>query len=128
MTGKLYDTDSYLTEFEARVLDCVKSGEGFLIELDKTAFFPEGGGQDSDMGTIGDAKVSHVYEKDNIICHLADAPVEKGSKVMCAIDFIRRFDHMQSHSGEHILSYAFYKLFSINNVGFHLGLRSSPST
>ena len=120
-TEKLYYQDHYLTTFTARVLTCEPAKTGFLVTLDRTAFYPEGGGQPADHGTLGAAAVTDVHEKDGLIFHTCDAPVETGAAVEGSIDWPRRFDHMQQHSGEHILSGLLCSLYDCDNVGFHLG-------
>ena len=120
-TEKLYYQDPYLTTFTARVLTCEPAKTGFLVTLDRTAFSPEGGGQPADHGTLGAAAVTDVHEKDGVIFHTCDAPVETGVAVEGSIDWPRRFDHMQQHSGEHILSGLLCSLYDCDNVGFHLG-------
>ena len=121
MTEKLYDKDSHLKEFEGTVLSCEKSGEKYAVTLNGTAFFPEGGGQRSDRGCIGDAYISDVQIKNGEILHFADKPLNIGQVYNCKIDFDFRFRNMQNHSGEHIISGIVHKLFGFNNVGFHLG-------
>lgn len=121
MTEKLYYKDSYLKEFSATVLSSLKTEEGYLLTLDKTAFFPEEGGQYSDRGYIGESEVISVTEKDGVIYHLVKAPVEVGCEVECKIDFDERFEKMQCHTAEHILSGLINSTFGLNNVGFHLG-------
>ena len=120
-TEKLYYQDPYLTSFTATVLACEPSKTGYLTTLDRTAFYPEGGGQPADHGTLGAAAVTDVHEKDGVIFHTCDAPVETGAAVEGSIDWPRRFDHMQQHSGEHILSGLLCSLYDCDNVGFHLG-------
>ena len=120
-TEKLYYQDPYLTTFTARVLTCEPAKTGFLVTLDRTAFYPEGGGQPADHGTLGGAAVTDVHERDGVIFHTCDGPVETGSSVEGAIDWARRFDHMQQHSGEHICSGMICARFHCDNVGFHLG-------
>lgn len=122
MTQRLFDQDSHLTEAEALVVSCVPSEHGFDVVLDRTVFFPEGGGQPSDTGTIGDANVSHVREERGEILHSTDRALLPGQRVLCRIDWARRFDFMQQHTGEHLLSFSFYRLFAAANVGFHLAL------
>lgn len=118
MTKKLYD-DSYLKEFDAVVISCEPFYDNWAVELDRTAFFPEGGGQPSDRGTIDNAEVLDVQLKDGRIYHITDSPVSSDT-VTCIIDFDRRLDFMQQHSGEHIVSGVARKLFGCENVGFHL--------
>ena len=120
-TEKLYYQDPYLTAFTARVLTCEPSKTSYLVTLDRTAFYPEGGGQPADHGTLGGVAVTDVHEKDGVIFHTCGAPVEIGTEVEGAIDWPRRFDHMQQHSGEHILSGLLCALYDCSNVGFHLG-------
>ena len=120
-TEKLYYQDPYLTAFTARVLSCEKSKSGWAVVLDRTAFYPEGGGQPADHGTLGAVQVTDVHETKGVIFHTCDGPVEIGAAVEGSIDWTRRFDHMQQHSGEHILSGLLCSLYDCSNVGFHLG-------
>lgn len=120
ITKKLFD-DGHLKSFDAIVLSCEPLKKGFGVILDKTAFFPEGGGQLSDIGTLGDAKVSDVKVKNEIITHIVDKPLEVGSTVHGEIDWNIRFRRMQNHSGEHIVSGIIHKMFGYDNVGFHMG-------
>ena len=120
-TEKLYYQDPYQTTFTARVLTCEPSKGGCLVTLDRTAFYPEGGGQPADHGVLGGVTVTDVHEKDGVIFHTCDKVVELGSTVEGSIDWTRRFDHMQQHSGEHILSGLLCSLYDCSNVGFHLG-------
>lgn len=120
MTLKLYENNSLLKSCQAVVTACTESKGKYLIELDQTVFFPEGGGQLSDKGIISDAKVAHVAEKNGHILHECDKPLAVGSMVEAKLDWMVRLDRMQQHLGEHILSYAFWKLFKANNVGFHM--------
>ena len=122
MTEKLYDINSHLTEFEATVIDSYPFADGFATILDRTAFFPEGGGQASDIGFIDDAKVYDVQIKDEIIYHYTTNQFEKGKNVKGIVDWTRRFDFMQQHSGEHIVSGVAHSLYGCENVGFHLGV------
>lgn len=122
-TERLFDKDPYMTEFSATVL-CWKQAEGaFFAALDKTAFFPEGGGQFCDLGTLYNADVLDVQEDENgVIWHKINKPLETGITVTGHIDWRRRFDFMQQHSGEHIFSGLAHTHFGAANVGFHLGL------
>ncbi len=120
MTEKLYETDAYLAEFNAAVIDCIQNGDKFKIVLNKTAFFPEGGGQAADIGTLNDIKVFDVQEENGVIYHYTDKPFEIGSDINGKIDADRRFNFMQNHTGEHIVSGIAHRLFGVNNVGFHL--------
>ena len=121
MTEKIYYSDAYVKEFSARVLSVTGGGERFDVVLDKTAFFPEEGGQYSDKGYIGAARVLDVKELDGVIHHYTDAPVTEGEVSECRIDFDERYEKMQCHSGEHILSGLIHSLYGLDNVGFHLG-------
>ena len=120
-TEKLYYADAFMTEFSARVLSCEANKGKYLVTLDRTAFYPEGGGQPADSGTLGGAAVSDVHERGGVIVHTCDAPLEVGATVSGQIDWPRRFDHMQQHSGEHIISGILCEMFDCDNVGFHLG-------
>ena len=124
MTKKIFDEDVMLRKCEAQVTDCIELKDGFGIELDQTVFYPEGGGQLSDTGEllIGEKTVAviHIREKDGHIFHETKAPVATGTKVEAQIHWQTRFDHMQQHCGEHLLSYAFCKLFGADNIGFHM--------
>lgn len=120
-TVKLYDEDSHLFEFDAEVLKCEKAEDGYLIVLDRTAFFPEGGGQKADTGTVSSARINDVHIADRVIFHHSDSPVDVGETVHCRIDEDIRFRRMQNHSGEHIFSGIAHKLYGCENVGFHLG-------
>ena len=121
MTEKLYYADSHLHEFTAAVTGCEKSGEGFAVTLERTAFFPEGGGQSADTGVIGGARVLDVREEEGEIRHYTDAPLTPGRSYACALDYEQRRRRMQNHSGEHIFSGLTHRLFGYNNVGFHMG-------
>lgn len=121
MTEKLYDKDSHLKEFSATVLSCEKAGENYAVILNKTAFFPEGGGQESDRGNIGKSQVLDVQIADGEIIHYTDSPLNIGEEYACTLNWDRRFRNMQNHSGEHIVSGIVHKLYGLNNVGFHLG-------
>lgn len=120
MTEKIYYKDSYISEFSARVLSVSSVDDRFEVVLDKTAFFPEEGGQSSDVGYIGSSRVVYVYEKNGVIYHIVDNAPEQ-DEVFCRIDFLDRFDKMQQHTAEHILSGVIHKLYGYDNVGFHLG-------
>lgn len=119
-TEKLYDRDSYIYEFKATVLSCEPDGDEFITVLDKTAFFPEGGGQKPDTGFIAGVRVVDVQTDNGVIFHRTLSPVEAGTKVDCSIDADERFRRMQSHSGEHIFSGIAHTLYGCENIGFHL--------
>ena len=121
MTEKLYYTDSFMTEFTAVVLSCEQGKEVWQVVLDRTAFYPEGGGQPADHGTLGGARVTDVREKEGLILHTCDKALAVGETVTGVIDWARRFDHMQQHSGEHVVSGIICARYGCDNVGFHLG-------
>lgn len=121
MTEKLFYQDSHLKEFTARVQMCQPKKDAYEVVLDRTAFFPEGGGQYADTGLLGDVRVLDVHERDGIIYHLTEAPIEAGIEVTGKIDWELRFMKMQQHTGEHIVSGLVHARFGYNNVGFHLG-------
>ena len=120
-TEKLYDKDSYLQEFQATVISCEQKSETtWSIVLDKTVFFPEGGGQTGDTGWLNEIEVIDTREKAGIIYHETKEPLEIGTVAAGKIDFADRFDKMQQHTGEHILSGIVCATYGYNNVGFHL--------
>lgn len=121
ITEKIYDRDSHIDSFKATVLDCLKIDERYGIILDKTAFFPEGGGQPADTGFIGNARIYDVKINDKIITHYSETPVPVNTEVECRIDWDQRFRRMQNHSGEHIVSGIVHSLYGYENVGFHMG-------
>ena len=120
MTQKLYDIDSYIKEFDATVQSCETADGKYIITLDKTAFFPEEGGQTCDAGTIDGIEVLSVSIKDGVIYHTLPSPLEVGATVHGKIDFSHRYYNMQHHTGEHIISGIAHKLYGYENVGFHL--------
>ena len=120
-TEKLYYNDPFLKDFTATVLSCEETKGGYQVVLDRTAFYPEGGGQPADHGTLGGIAVTDVHEKDGVVFHTCEKTVEIGKSVSCSIDWARRFDHMQQHSGEHIISGILCADYHCDNVGFHLG-------
>ncbi len=122
MSERLYYTDSYLRDFSARVIET--SPDGRVVYLDRTAFYPTSGGQPFDLGTIGGIAVTEVYDEEERVAHRVAAPVAAGP-VACAIDWRRRFDHMQQHTGQHLLSAVFEELFRLKTVSFHMGVDSS---
>ena len=118
---KLYYEDCHLAAFSARVVSCEQSEKGWQVVLEATAFYPEGGGQACDLGTLGGVRVLDVREKGETVVHLCDGPLPVGETVKGAIDYERRFDLMQQHSGEHIVSGIVHEWFGYHNVGFHMG-------
>lgn len=121
-TIRLFDKDSYIEEFQGTVLSSEKCGEDlWQIVLDQTAFFPEGGGQAGDTGWIDGIEVTDTQEKEGVIFHFCKAPLEVGQEVFGKLDFSVRFDKMQQHTGEHILSGIVCAAYGYHNVGFHLG-------
>ena len=120
MTKKLYYEDGYRAHFLGRVMSCEPDKEKYIVVLDQTAFYPEGGGQMADNGTIDDAYVSHVFIKEGTIYHVVDQLLTVGKEVEGCIDFEKRFDLMQQHTGEHIISGLIHEQYGYNNVGFHM--------
>ena len=118
---KLYYADSHLKDFSAVVTGCEEVKGGWVVTLDATAFYPTGGGQECDLGILGGARVLDVKEQGENILHLCDTPLEVGAEVTGTIDWERRFDHMQQHSGEHLIMGQIYQKFGYHNVGFHMG-------
>lgn len=121
----LYEKDAFCRSFTAKVLACEpsqgKGQEGYEVELDDTAFYPEGGGQPCDLGTLYGCDVLAVYKKEGKVIHLVSAACPLGAEVEGKIDWQRRFDLMQQHSGEHIVSGIAHRLYGCDNVGFHMG-------
>lgn len=120
-TVKLYEQDAYCTEFSAAVLECVCEKGKYQVVLDRSAFYPEGGGQPADTGILGGKRVLDVQEKDGIIRHTVAEPLKEGETVLGTIDWERRFSNMQNHSGEHVVSGMICSRFGYQNVGFHMG-------
>ena len=120
-TIKLYYQDAFLRRFDATVLDCAADKKAWRVVLDRTAFYPEGGGQGADHGTLGGVNVRDVHEADGVIYHTCDKPLPVGETVTGEIDWQRRFDHMQQHSGEHIVSGMLCSTYHCDNTGFHMG-------
>ncbi len=117
----LYYDSAYIKEFEAQVLSCQEGKKGWEITLSATAFYPEGGGQPADTGLLGNVRVTDVHEKDGQVVHYTDGPLPVGEMVRGVIDWDRRFQHMQEHSGEHLVSGLIHQRFGYDNVGFHMG-------
>ena len=101
--NELFYTNPYLREFDATVIACTEGKKGFEVVLDNTAFYPEGGGQPADLGTLGEAKVSDVRRQNGVIVHFTDKTLEVGATVHGVLDWERRYDNMQNHTGEHIV-------------------------
>ena len=120
-TEKLYYMDSQLFDFEATVLDCRETEKGWALILDKTAFFPEGGGQPADTGSIGTVPVTDVRERGGEILHFCGEALPVGDHLPCRVEREQRLVRMQNHSGEHIVSGLAHRLFGCENVGFHMG-------
>ena len=120
MTERLFEKDAYCRNFTATVVSCEEKDGFYYIVLDKTAFFPEGGGQAPDKGTINGISVLDVQEKDGIIIHKTEKAIAEGEKAECQLDWDVRFARMQSHAGEHIVSGVVHALFGYDNVGFHM--------
>ena len=121
MTRKLYYEDCHLAVFSAVVTGCTKCEKGWEVTLDATAFYPEGGGQACDLGKLNGISVLDVRERGEEIVHLCDASLEVGTEVEGILDYDRRFDLMQQHTGEHIVSGIIHSRYGYHNVGFHMG-------
>ena len=122
MTRKLYYEDSHIAEFDAKVLDCREIDGYFEIILDKTAFFPEGGGNPADLGTIGEVNVLHTFDRGGEVIHRCDGKLAVGETVHGSIDWEKRFSNMQNHTAEHIVSGIVHRRRGYANVGFHMGV------
>ena len=120
-TRKLFYEDCHMRSFDATVTACESAKGGYAVELDQTAFYPEGGGQACDTGMLGQVTVLSVREEGERILHLCDRPLEPGQTVTGTIDWERRFDQMQQHAGEHIVSGIINARYGYHNVGFHVG-------
>ena len=128
MTERLYYTDPLLREFDARVVSCDRAGDEstqFEAVLDRTAFYPTSGGQPHDVGTLGGARVLDVVDAGHQIRHVLDTPIAPSSSVKGEVDWARRFDHMQQHTGQHILSAAFDRGPGVRTMSFHLGAETA---
>ena len=122
MTQRIFDTDAYCREFTAEVVSCQPGKKKtFQVILNRTAFYPEGGGQPGDRGTLGGAQVLDTQERDGEVLHITDRPLAAGQTVTGVLDWQRRFDMMQNHSGEHIVTGVIHRKYGCNNVGFHMG-------
>lgn len=120
-TRRLYYEDVYKKEFTAKVLECREAKKGFQLLLDESAFYPEGGGQPSDTGLLNEVKVTEVHEKEGELLHYTEEAIQPGTEVRGKIDWARRFDLMQQHSGEHMVSGLVHEKYGYDNVGFHMG-------
>ena len=120
-TEKLFYQDAYLRETTAKVLECRQGKHGYEIVLDRTCFYPEGGGQPGDQGTINGIRVTDTHEKDGLVLHYTEEPIAVGTEVKALIDWNRRFDLTQQHSGEHMVSGVVHRIYGYDNVGFHMG-------
>ena len=120
MTVRLFDADSHLRAFTAKVIACESAGDLWRAELDRTAFFPAGGGQAGDVGTLGGAVVSDTVIEEGRIFHITDRPLPVGEEVAGELDWETRFRRMQNHSGEHIVSGLVHGAYGYENVGFHM--------
>lgn len=123
MTERLYYTDSYLHHFTARIVD--RSPDGLTVYLDRSAFYPTSGGQPFDTGALSGIAVVEVVDEDDRVAHRLAAPAPPVAEVDAHVDWPRRFDHMQQHSGQHLLSAVFEELYSLKTVSFHLGADSA---
>ena len=121
MTEKLYYQSPYQKTFSAHVVRCTPVGQHYAVVLDRTAFYPEGGGQPCDTGVLDFINILDVQERDGEIVHTTDAPATPGSVVTGGINWDRRFRLMQQHTGEHLVSGIAHRLFQVDNVGFHMG-------
>lgn len=124
-TRKLYYEDSHTRTFSAKVLSCEKTEKGYAVILDATAFYPEGGGQAADTGTLGNVKVLDTREQGAQVVHTCNGPLNPGETVEGHIDYDARFLRMQQHSGEHIVSGIINRRWGYHNVGFHMGAQST---
>jgi len=120
-TRKLYYEDCHLSRFRATVLTCRQERGDWLVELDATAFYPEGGGQAADTGTLGPVRVKHTREEGARVIHLCDGPLTPGDTVEGVIDYAARFHRMQQHTGEHMVSGLIHSRYGWHNTGFHMG-------
>lgn len=120
MTIKLYEQDAYMRRFTATVLSCEPCQKGYAVVLDQTAFFPEGGGQPADVGTLGGEEVVDVQIKGEIITHTLKAPLTVGDTAEGILDWETRYSRMQNHTGEHLVSGLIHAAHGYDNVGFHL--------
>jgi len=119
--NELFYREPYTKEFDAMVVSCIKVEDHYETLLADTAFYPEGGGQPADMGTLDNIPVYDVRRKDDGIVHFTKKPLAKNSVIHGVLDWQQRFDHMQAHTGEHIVSGLLHRIYGYDNVGFHMG-------
>jgi alanyl-tRNA synthetase len=119
--NEMFYREPYRQSCYSTVVSCVKEKDGYAVALEDTVFYPEGGGQPGDTGTLNGVKVVDTIRRDGTILHLCTGPIEPGTEVKAVIDWDRRFRHMQAHTGEHIVSGLVHQLFGYDNVGFHMG-------
>lgn len=122
--SELFYQDAYLREFEAEVIDCFPDKKGFGVILSDTLFYPEGGGQPSDKGTLAGKEVLDVKRKNGTVIHYLSEALPINEKVRGIIDWKTRFDHMVQHSGEHLFTGVIHQMFGYENTGFHMGEES----
>lgn len=120
MTDRLYYDNAYLTEFDAKVLECRANGAAYDVLLDRSAFYPTSGGQPFDTGTLGGVRVTDVNVSGGEVWHTVDAPLTEGDTVHGVIDWARRFDHMQQHAGDHMIASALHRLMGGVTIGLHI--------
>ncbi len=120
-TRELYYEDPHLARFTGRVLSCRPAQGGWEVILDATAFYPEGGGQAADTGTLGGVAVTDVFRRDQAVVHLCGGPLEPGTEAEGLVDYAARFLRMQQHTGEHMVSGILHRRFGCHNTGFHMG-------
>ena len=118
--NELFYRDVYKREFVAHVVSSTETDKGFEVVLDDTAFYPEGGGQPADHGMIADAHVTDVRRTGGVVVHFTDKALEVGAEVKCVLDWERRYDNMQNHTGEHVISGLIHAKYGFDNVGFHM--------
>lgn len=121
MKETLYYKDNYKMEFKSNIVNCIEDKGLYKVVLEETAFYPEGGGQNADIGQIDEIPVIDVQEKDGLIYHIVEKPIEIGKEVIGKVDFETRFSNMQHHTAEHIVSGLVCKKYEAENVGFHMG-------
>ena len=121
MTAKLYYNSPYITTWNTNIAKTIERDEDLFIILEETAFYPHGGGQPCDLGNINGIPVLDVFTEENVVLHKVAQLPDRTQEITCTIDWQRRFDHMQQHSGQHLLSAIFRELLQANTISFHLG-------